>query len=196
MSTKLGGYSLQIRSARHAIFAWLTAGPLTPAFWIWLVYTLLHSPKFSTELSDWAGFGLLWLFTGLPSMIALSLGFALYGQLSIKTEANVSLVVLLASALTWVGATLFMIALYGSNDLYALGVILQIAISFGAIAALIMAVLSYALVRLIALKRVPHPTPPLASHGPATSHPHPRAQQSTGSSWPSHRRACAKTRRT
>lgn len=100
-------------------------------------------------------------------MIALSLGFALYGQLSIKTEANVSLVVLLASALTWVGATLCMIVLYGSNDLYALGVILQIAISFGAIAALIMAVLSYALVRLIALKRVPHPTPPLASHGPS-----------------------------
>ena len=99
-----------------------------------------------------------WLFTGFPSMVGVSLGFALYKRLNLKDEGNVYLVAISAALIT---AALFVfvlsvgIAIFeakaGRDPVFSIFFTLGVGSLLGSIAAVPMAVASFAVIRTVAL---------------------------------------------
>lgn len=150
---------LRLRSRRRIWIAWLLAGPLTPVFWLWVLNLFRFEPGvFSPEptlllLAVW------WLFTGLPSMIGVSLGFVFYNRLKLRDEGNVYLVAISAAFVT---AALFVVLLSiglaifeakaGRDPVFSFFFTLGIGSVLGGIAAMTMAAASFAVIRIVALE--------------------------------------------
>ena len=148
MPSAIADVELEFRSPALAAVAWVLAGPLTPAFWIWLAI----DPQLYENVSQvsWRVYGWVWMLTGLPSAAAVSLGYARFARLNSKTSDNVSLIVFGTATLVWLATVVMSVVVIGLSGASAISGLL----SAGALAALIMAILSYWTVRLIALKPV------------------------------------------
>ncbi|WP_084420022.1 hypothetical protein [Henriciella litoralis] len=159
---------LLFRSPRLVLLAWLLAGPLTPAFWLWL---LIDGRPHLAELP------LMLFVTAVPTTIGVSLALLIYTKFRIKSDINVFLAGLAAFTLTPVvlllglaGFDLIRQVSTGFDALNFLGLAGTLVSKFLPIAyvmGLPLALMSYSIIRVIALKRI-RLNPPEASHAPAT----------------------------
>ena len=149
---------LRLRSRRRIWIAWLLAGPFTPVFWLWVLNLFRFEPGVLPSEPTLLVFAGSWLFTGFPSMVGVSLGFVLYKRLKLKDEGNVYLVAISAALIT---AALFVfvlsvgIAIFeakaGRDPVFSIFFTLGVGSLLGSIAAVPMAVASFAVIRTVAL---------------------------------------------
>lgn len=142
-----------LRSTQRVISGWLLAGPLTPAFWIWLLNIWSESrSSIYTEPISWHGIAIAWLFTGLPSAVAVSIGFWLYSRLDSKSNGNLIGIAASSAAITLGIAIVVATIAMGVEDLYGAFFVFQVGLFIGSIAALIMAAMSFGILHLLAIK--------------------------------------------
>ena len=150
-----------LRSNRRVVLGWLFAGPLTPAFWIWLLNIWSEGRNsIVAEPIAWLGVAILWMITGLPSTVAVSIGFWLYSRLDSKSNGNLIGITASSAAITMGVAIIAAIITMGVEDFYGAFVVFQIGLFLGSIAALVMATMSFGILHLVAIKpqRLNEPT--------------------------------------
>ncbi|MEM5518436.1 hypothetical protein WNY37_15880 [Henriciella sp. AS95] len=94
-------WRFRFRSAPFAVIAWIMAGPLTPIYSVWILW-LSKEYGFSSP-EDWEYVRSFWYITGLPSTIAVSLGYFLFLQLQTKTQRKTAQIVIVSAIVVWLG---------------------------------------------------------------------------------------------
>jgi hypothetical protein len=150
---------LRLRSRRRIWIAWLLAGPLTPVFWLWVLnlfrfeHGVLPPEPTILLIAGW------WLFTGLPSMIGVSIGYILYARLNLKDKGNVYLVAISSGLITLAlfavttGAGLAMMQPTAEEGAGAAVFGVVGALFIGFVPASTMVLASYVVIRTIALEK-------------------------------------------
>jgi hypothetical protein len=149
---------LHLRSRQRIWIAWLFAGPLTPVFWLWVLNLFRFEPGVVPPEPTPLLFAAWWLFTGLPSMIGVSIGYILYARLNLKDKGNVYLVAISSGLITLalfavvIGAGLAMMQPSAEEGAGAAVFGAGAALFMGFVPASIMVLASYAVIRVIALE--------------------------------------------
>lgn len=150
---------LLLKSRSHTFLAWLLAGPLTPVFWLWMLEIFRVSPGVQQPEPTLIVFVGRWMFIGLPSTIAVSIGLLLYVRLKRKEKDKVYLAAFRAALITLVlvlaclsVALAILESQEGRNPVFAILSVLGIGGFIGSIAAIPMALVSFGVIRLIALR--------------------------------------------
>lgn len=150
---------LLLKSPAHTFLAWLVAGPLTPAYWLWMLDLFSVTPGVQQPEPTLIVFAGRWMFTGLPSTIAVSIGLLLYVRLKRKEKDQVYLaafraaLITLALVLVCLSVALAIFESHeGRNPVFAILSVLGIGGFIGSIAAIPMALVSFGVIRLIALR--------------------------------------------